>query len=376
MFNIPWHQYPFTVDLRTAVDQSTGSLAAALALPFILPLEAARLREGLRDAVATVKSGWLPYDNFLSTTLVVPLSVSDSKLLAGLLLTALDVEGDAKTAGDGSFDAVSAALEATYGSSHMSPVAAAACQVATVVRSLANGEACPGKHVQLFRWIPAPVAVDFLRRYTFMARGRSAFGSAAAGTLASSGSAVAAVGIARNFPTLPYCIEEWLYLGGYEQASDPNIFVRLGINAVVNVTLEREVPTFFAEQKNRSLEMGKRVITYLRCGIADTTKDDLKAAWEAAVPFIARHLSDGKSVLVHCHQGLSRSVAIIYAFLMIQRGLTLEAAQRHLGDYTQHGAKPRPNSGFIRQLTELDAQLKAARVTENDGVLSASGGVG
>jgi protein-tyrosine phosphatase len=41
-------------------------------------------------------------------------------------------------------------------------------------------------------------------------------------------------------------------------------------------------------------------------------------------------LSANGSVLVHCHEGKSRSVALLMAYLMISKGLTLANAFQHL----------------------------------------------
>lgn len=41
-------------------------------------------------------------------------------------------------------------------------------------------------------------------------------------------------------------------------------------------------------------------------------------------------LSSGGAVLVHCHEGKSRSVTLLVAYLMLNRGLTLAAALQHM----------------------------------------------
>lgn len=41
-------------------------------------------------------------------------------------------------------------------------------------------------------------------------------------------------------------------------------------------------------------------------------------------------LSAGGAVLVHCHEGKSRSVALLLAYLMIDKGYTLKAAMEHI----------------------------------------------
>lgn len=41
-------------------------------------------------------------------------------------------------------------------------------------------------------------------------------------------------------------------------------------------------------------------------------------------------LSAGGAVLVHCHEGKSRSVALLLAYLMISKGHTLKSAMHHI----------------------------------------------
>lgn len=51
--------------------------------------------------------------------------------------------------------------------------------------------------------------------------------------------------------------------------------------------------------------------------------------------------------------GLSRSATIVLAYLMIKRGLSLEAA----GKSIRRHREVRPNDGFLRQLLELEYML-------------------
>lgn len=44
-------------------------------------------------------------------------------------------------------------------------------------------------------------------------------------------------------------------------------------------------------------------------------------------------------MLVHCHEGKSRSVTLLLAYLMISRGLTLAAALQHMR-YSRSQAHP------------------------------------
>ena len=54
----------------------------------------------------------------------------------------------------------------------------------------------------------------------------------------------------------------------------------------------------------------------LRCPIRDEEEVDISTHFEAAERFIEAAERDGEIVLVHCHEGKSRSVSLILAYLM------------------------------------------------------------
>lgn len=61
-----------------------------------------------------------------------------------------------------------------------------------------------------------------------------------------------------------------------------------------------------------------------------------------AQSWIDAALLSGGAVLVHCHEGKSRSVTLLLAYLMMSRGLTLAAA---LGHMRSLHPKASPNAG-------------------------------
>ncbi len=54
------------------------------------------------------------------------------------------------------------------------------------------------------------------------------------------------------------------------------------------------------------------------------------AAGLQVVDWIRRALLEGGAVLVHCHEGKSRSVALLLAYLMSAQGWTLNQALQHI----------------------------------------------
>ncbi|CAN0922568.1 Dual specificity protein phosphatase 12 [Linum grandiflorum] len=80
--------------------------------------------------------------------------------------------------------------------------------------------------------------------------------------------------------------------------------------------------------------------------IRDTESEDLLDYLEVCLDFIDRSRKEG-SVLVHCFAGVSRSAAIITAYLMRSEQLSLEDALKSLRESCEFVC---PNDGFLDQL--------------------------
>lgn len=78
----------------------------------------------------------------------------------------------------------------------------------------------------------------------------------------------------------------------------------------------------------------------------DLPEFNIAVSFETATKFIADSIAKG-AVLVHCNAGISRSSAIIAAFLIKEKKMTLEAAIELIKK-----ARPaaKPNAGFMKQL--------------------------
>ncbi|KAI5120460.1 hypothetical protein M0805_008507 [Coniferiporia weirii] len=85
-----------------------------------------------------------------------------------------------------------------------------------------------------------------------------------------------------------------------------------------------------------------------KVALADSAAPDLLAPHlDGAVRFIRERLNRGENVLVHCQQGISRSPAIVLAFLMRERALSYDAA---LQVVKTRRKCIKPNEGFERTL--------------------------
>uniref|UniRef100_A0A4X2L8W4 Dual specificity protein phosphatase n=2 Tax=Vombatus ursinus TaxID=29139 RepID=A0A4X2L8W4_VOMUR len=98
-------------------------------------------------------------------------------------------------------------------------------------------------------------------------------------------------------------------------------------------------------------------VSYLGVPAHDLPDFNISAYFSSAADFIHNALlTPGAKVLVHCVVGISRSATLVLAYLMLRQGLTLRQAV--------NSVKQRrwifPNSGFLKQLCQLDRQLQGA----------------
>ncbi|KAH8042381.1 hypothetical protein HPB51_022189 [Rhipicephalus microplus] len=130
-----------------------------------------------------------------------------------------------------------------------------------------------------------------------------------------------------------------------DAAADWCLLRSLAVTHVVNA-VATTVPNFHED----------RGLTYLALELLDLPDFTLTLdTIDKVCDFIDEALSSGGSVLVHCNAGVSRSCALVLAFLILRRGMDLrEALER------ARTARPvvRPNDGFLRQLKELQKSVR------------------
>ena len=141
--------------------------------------------------------------------------------------------------------------------------------------------------------------------------------------------------------TLPHRILPYLYIGDYLSMSNPIVYDYLGVKRVVNL----------AALPNRIPRDGVKV---LRIDVADTKDTDISVHFEQCLDFIEEGHRAGESILINCGAGISRSGAVLLAYLMGRAGMTLRDAYIHA-----RGIRPivQPNASFVRQLIRYEAKL-------------------
>ncbi|XP_054443561.1 dual specificity protein phosphatase 12 [Pteronotus mesoamericanus] len=125
-----------------------------------------------------------------------------------------------------------------------------------------------------------------------------------------------------------------LYLGGAAASMEPGSLREAGVTAVL--TVDAEEPDLPGPDLRR---------LFVRA--LDEPGTDLLSRLDGCVAFVRQARAEGRAVLVRCHAGVSRSVAVMTAFLMKTEQLTFEKAYENLR--TIH-PEAKMNEGFEWQL--------------------------
>ncbi|KAF2657989.1 dual specificity phosphatase [Lophiostoma macrostomum CBS 122681] len=135
-------------------------------------------------------------------------------------------------------------------------------------------------------------------------------------------------------------IADRLYLGDGKSSRDAQILSENKITAVVSLSGGRWIHWSQPWYKKIIVE-GNHL--FIKC--EDSMTQDLLPELAAICAFIKRHLASG-SVLVHCDQGISRSVTAMIAYLMQTYQYDVATALALVGGKR----KVKPNDNFKEQL--------------------------
>lgn len=131
-------------------------------------------------------------------------------------------------------------------------------------------------------------------------------------------------------------IRDWLFVGSSNSASEA-LLKQLGITHVLNCS--NKAPFASAETQN------------CRIRLKDDRSQQLAEKLPSAFKFLEDVKASGGRCLVHCRQGVSRSVSVVLAYFVMCEGLCLREAWQMVR--RSHPAA-RPNRSFAEQLLDMD----------------------
>ncbi|KAF5402796.1 hypothetical protein PHET_03933 [Paragonimus heterotremus] len=146
----------------------------------------------------------------------------------------------------------------------------------------------------------------------------------------------------------------FLYIGNEIDGTSEQVLQSCHIRSVLNVT--PKVP-FLDETR----------FCCRRLVASDQESQDLRPFFNSAFEFIEESRCSGKPVLVHCQAGVSRSPALVIAYLMAHSDLSLCEAYRLV---KSKRSVISPNFGFLGQLFEFEADLMTGRAVRKTHILS------
>ncbi|CBZ50036.1 dsptp1 protein, related [Neospora caninum Liverpool] len=143
-----------------------------------------------------------------------------------------------------------------------------------------------------------------------------------------------------------------LFVGSLKHALDENLLRKFDVKLVVTVAWP--YGSWPLQQRTLYSRLG---IGHINHPLLDSPSQALDFA-RLSLERIHSYLSKGATVLVHCEKGISRSVSLCIAYLIVYDGHTTSSALEAIRKYRPIA---RPNAGFLVQLRRLeDARQKVA----------------
>ncbi|KAG0609818.1 hypothetical protein M758_7G016200 [Ceratodon purpureus] len=136
----------------------------------------------------------------------------------------------------------------------------------------------------------------------------------------------------------PSCvISPYLYIGSALAARSVHTLQYLGITHILCLCP--------SDLEDANVGDFPDLFTYKQLAVKDVEDENIAAHFEDACSFIENAEKDGKTILVHCFEGKSRSATVVLAYLMLRKGYTLSQAWSTLK--TAH-RRTQPNDGFMK----------------------------
>ena len=140
----------------------------------------------------------------------------------------------------------------------------------------------------------------------------------------------------------PSKIFNWLYLGSYQNACNIKDLKDLKIYYVLNCA---------AECQNKDYPD----VEYYQAKINDLPNFNISVFFKKTNQFIHQAKTSGKSILIHCQLGISRSTTCLIAYMIKYLGYTTINALQFIKTKRPHVM---PNFGFLQQLKNYEDKIK------------------
>ena len=98
-----------------------------------------------------------------------------------------------------------------------------------------------------------------------------------------------------------------------------------------------------------------------RYPLKDVEEQEIIPFFSQATDFINEAEHSGGKLLLHCHEGKSRSITLALAYLMQTKDWTLKQALEFV---TEHRPCASPNAGFMNQLLKLEEKLHGKKTVK------------
>lgn len=144
-----------------------------------------------------------------------------------------------------------------------------------------------------------------------------------------------------------------LFLGDASSASDIDRLLRLDVGYVLNSAHGHDSSLNLLQVHSEETYSGAG-LAFLGVPALDMTSYPLDGHFRETTRFIQRGRLSGRNVLVHCKQGISRSAALVLAYLVQAEGLDVKSATRMVRERREI----LPNDGFLMQLCNIEPKNK------------------
>jgi protein-tyrosine phosphatase len=141
-------------------------------------------------------------------------------------------------------------------------------------------------------------------------------------------------------------IKPWLFLSGNLVARDLQVIRKNGITRILNAA-HTVCPNYFQSETD---------LHYTSFELIDHPKENIDQYLLNAIDEIEYTREHSEKVLVHCHQGISRSATLVIAYIAWKDDLSIADALAYVKDKRRI---IQPNAGFLKQLNSFEHRLKS-----------------